>query len=128
MIIFSFPFFTLSRIHEGKRIKTFGFYSYFRMVSTLSLELVFFCAPILIAESIQSSKISFTIWLWKLIFSIISDPKFLFGEYLDIQDISGFNVAICNHAQRNVFLDCIGSIACIWLGDKEREFSRQGID
>lgn len=52
----------------------------------------------------------------------------IFSGYLIIQDISRFDIAICNHANRQIFLATIGSIGCIWCGDKEKRFNRQGIN
>jgi hypothetical protein len=42
------------------------------------------------------------------------------SEYLSLQDISHFDVAICNHEKRPGYLDLIRSLRCIWPGDKEK--------
>jgi hypothetical protein len=44
----------------------------------------------------------------------------IFCKYLSIQDISHLDIAICNHRNRPSFLECVGSVACVWPGDKER--------
>ncbi len=59
-------------------------------------------------------------------------PKEILGhifsvDYLSLQDISRFDVAICNHEKRPGFLDCIGSLSCIWSGDGERPVSSEGM-
>lgn len=51
----------------------------------------------------------------------------IFSRYLSIQDISLFDIAICNHRNRPAFLEYVGSVACIWLGDKERQLSYKEI-
>lgn len=51
----------------------------------------------------------------------------IFSKYLDIQDISRFDVAICNHAKRKMFLECISSEGSVWVGDKEREIGSRAI-
>jgi hypothetical protein len=47
----------------------------------------------------------------------------IFSEYLSFEDISLFDRAMCNHEKRLEFLDCVGSGASTWLGDKERPMS-----
>lgn len=51
----------------------------------------------------------------------------IFSEYLTVHDICSLDVAICNKIKRPLFLECIGSEACIWLGDDEKQFDSQGI-
>jgi hypothetical protein len=47
----------------------------------------------------------------------------IFSEYLSLQDISRFDIAICDHEKRSVFLGCIGSLC--WPGDKKRSVSSE---
>lgn len=47
----------------------------------------------------------------------------IFSQYLSFEEISRFDRAMCNHEKRLEFLDCVGSGACTWLGDKERPMS-----
>jgi hypothetical protein len=51
----------------------------------------------------------------------------IFCQYLLLEGISRFDVAICNNEKRPGYLEVIGSIACIWRGDTERQFSYEGI-
>jgi hypothetical protein len=51
----------------------------------------------------------------------------IFSEYLSLQDISRCDIAICNTKKRPGYLEVIGSVACIWFGDKGEEFSSEGI-
>ena len=43
----------------------------------------------------------------------------IFSKFLSIQEISQFDIAMCNRAKRPIYLECIGSKECLWLGDKE---------
>jgi hypothetical protein len=45
----------------------------------------------------------------------------IFSEYLSLQDISYFDIAICNTKKRPGYLEVIGSVACIWFEDKGRD-------
>jgi hypothetical protein len=47
----------------------------------------------------------------------------IFSELLSLQDICRFDRALCNKKKRLLFLDCIRSESCIWLGDKDRDFN-----
>jgi hypothetical protein len=51
----------------------------------------------------------------------------IFSEYLLLQDVSRFEIAICNHEKRPRYLDIIGSTACIWPEDEEEQLSSAGI-
>jgi hypothetical protein len=51
----------------------------------------------------------------------------IFCTYLSLQDISCFDVAMCNQKKRHGFLESIGSIACIWLEDKKKQFNSKGL-
>lgn len=51
----------------------------------------------------------------------------IFSEYLLLQDISRFKLAICDHEKRSGYLDIVGSIACIWPGDEGEQLSSAGI-
>lgn len=53
----------------------------------------------------------------------------ILSKYLNLDDISRFDTAICNNVKRPLFLECIGSEKCHWLGDKSnsREFNSHGI-
>jgi hypothetical protein len=51
----------------------------------------------------------------------------IFSKYLSIQEVSNFDVAICNHKKRPRYLEYIGSLACVWLGNKENKLSSDGI-
>jgi hypothetical protein len=51
----------------------------------------------------------------------------IFCQYLLLEDISHFDVAICNNKKRPRYLEVIGSVACIFLGDIKRRFSCEGI-
>jgi hypothetical protein len=52
----------------------------------------------------------------------------IFCNLLTLQDISKFDVAICNHAKRQLFLDYVGAETSIWHGDRETSFDRNGIN
>jgi hypothetical protein len=52
----------------------------------------------------------------------------IFSKYLNIKDVSRLDVAICNHKKQKLFLECIGSISCIWLGDKKTKFYCVGMN
>jgi hypothetical protein len=43
----------------------------------------------------------------------------IFSETLSIDDISRFDIAICNRKKRPQFLDCLKSFYSIWVGNKE---------
>jgi hypothetical protein len=51
----------------------------------------------------------------------------IFSKYLSLQDISYFDIAICNNKKRNGYLEVIGSVACIWRADRGRQFTSDGI-
>jgi hypothetical protein len=51
----------------------------------------------------------------------------IFSKYLSLQDISCFDIAICNNDKRPVFLEAIGSVACIWHGDEDKYSSYEVI-
>jgi F-box/leucine-rich repeat protein 2/20 len=51
----------------------------------------------------------------------------IFSKYLSIEDVSRFDISICNHEKRRIYLRCIDSIAFVWLGDKEI-FDSRGIN
>lgn len=51
----------------------------------------------------------------------------IFSTYLLLEDVSHFDVALCNHKKRLKYLKCLGSQASIWPGDKERKFNSLGI-
>jgi hypothetical protein len=44
----------------------------------------------------------------------------VFCQYLLLEDLSRFDVAICNNEKRPGYLEVIGSVACIWPGDTKR--------
>jgi len=47
----------------------------------------------------------------------------IFCVYLTIEDISSLDVAICDIKKRQNFMLHIGSMTCIWSGDKEENFN-----
>jgi hypothetical protein len=47
----------------------------------------------------------------------------IFSQLLSFEDISRFDIAMCNNTRRPLFLECIGSDSCIQLGDKVCNFS-----
>lgn len=47
----------------------------------------------------------------------------IISQFLSLDDISVFDIAICNKKRRLSFLECVKSESCIWLGDKQRDFS-----
>lgn len=47
----------------------------------------------------------------------------IFSVLLSLKDICRFDTALCNKKKRLLFLDCIRSESCIWLGDKDRDFN-----
>lgn len=52
----------------------------------------------------------------------------IFAQYLCLEDVLLFDVAISNHAKRKLYIEnYIGSNACIWQGDKEDEITVQKI-
>jgi hypothetical protein len=51
----------------------------------------------------------------------------IFSEYLSPQEVSLFDIAICNQKKRPAYLECIRSVSCIWVGDKKEQFSPDGI-
>jgi hypothetical protein len=51
----------------------------------------------------------------------------IFSKYLSLQDISCFDIAICNNEKRSGYLEVIGSVACIWPADRGRQFTSDGI-
>lgn len=51
----------------------------------------------------------------------------IISKFLSIDDISHLDTAISNRNKRPLFLDCVGSEACIWLGDKGRMLTSVGL-
>jgi hypothetical protein len=51
----------------------------------------------------------------------------IFSKFLLFQDISRFDIAICNKNKRPLYLECVGSKSCIWLGGRDQDFSSYGI-
>jgi hypothetical protein len=51
-------------------------------------------------------------------YSILSQ---IFSETLSIEDISRFDIAICNRKKRPQFLECLKSNYSIWVGNKGQE-------
>jgi hypothetical protein len=51
----------------------------------------------------------------------------ILSKCLAIDEISHFDAAISNRNKRPLFLDCVGSEACIWLGDKGRLLTSEGL-
>ncbi len=51
----------------------------------------------------------------------------IFSKLLSIEDICRFDSAICNKKRRPLFLEIVGSEFCIFLGDKDRDFSSHAI-
>jgi hypothetical protein len=51
----------------------------------------------------------------------------IFSEYLSLLDVSRFDSAICNKNRRPLYLECIGSESCIFLGEKDRDISSHAI-
>jgi hypothetical protein len=51
----------------------------------------------------------------------------IFSQLLSLQDICQFDSAMCNKNRRNVFLEFIRSEYCIFLGNKDRNFSSNAI-
>jgi hypothetical protein len=56
--------------------------------------------------------------------SILSE---IFCELLSLEDICRFDTAICNKERRLLFLDCVGSETCIWLGNINQELTSLAI-
>jgi hypothetical protein len=48
----------------------------------------------------------------------------IFSQFLTIDDISRFDVALCNRRRRPFFLKCIQSKSCIWIGSKQQDFNQ----
>jgi hypothetical protein len=48
----------------------------------------------------------------------------IFSQYLSLKEVSHFDVAICSKSRRPLFMECIQSEACIWLGNKKQDLSR----
>jgi hypothetical protein len=51
----------------------------------------------------------------------------LFSEFLSLDDISRFDVAICNKKRRLLFYEILKSECCVFLGDNDRNISPKGI-
>jgi hypothetical protein len=51
----------------------------------------------------------------------------IFSQYLSFEDVSRFDVAICNKRRRAKFLVSIRSEYCIWLGDATLDYISSGI-
>lgn len=47
----------------------------------------------------------------------------IISQFLSLEDISVFDIAICNKNRRLSFLECVKSESCIWPGNKQRDFS-----
>mmetsp|Transcript_47 Transcript_47/g.59 ORF Transcript_47/g.59 Transcript_47/m.59 type:complete len:439 (-) Transcript_47:197-1513(-) len=43
----------------------------------------------------------------------------IFSKFLSIHDVSPFDIAMCNRAKRPIYLECIKSKECLWLGNKD---------
>jgi hypothetical protein len=48
---------------------------------------------------------------------------YIFSRLLSLDDVTRLDTAVSNKKKRPLFLDCISSESCIWLGDKETHFS-----
>jgi hypothetical protein len=51
----------------------------------------------------------------------------IFSNFLSLESIRKFDVAVCSKKKRKFYLECIGSESCIFLGDKHRNFSPRAI-
>jgi hypothetical protein len=51
----------------------------------------------------------------------------IFSKCLSLQDICRLDTAVCNNIKWSRFLSLIGSVSCIWLGDKEKQFISEKI-
>lgn len=51
----------------------------------------------------------------------------IFSKLLLLDDVCRFDSALCNKQKRPSFIECIGSQFCVWLGDKDRDFTSDGI-
>jgi hypothetical protein len=47
----------------------------------------------------------------------------IFSQLLSLEDICRFDLALCNNLIRPIYMKCIGSESCIWLGDRRRNFN-----
>jgi hypothetical protein len=51
----------------------------------------------------------------------------IFANYLSLDDVSRFDIAICDRNKRPQFLDCLKSDHCVWFGSKDEDFGSDKI-
>lgn len=51
----------------------------------------------------------------------------IFSQFLSLKDVCRFDTAMRNKYRRLIFLECISSEFCIWLGDKDRDLGSRAI-
>jgi hypothetical protein len=51
----------------------------------------------------------------------------LFSELLSLEDVCRFDTAICNKKKRPLFLECVSSESCLFLGDSDQDLSCNAI-